>query len=173
MRHPVLQPTHGRSIPERCDGMITLSSHEMMLAATVGIMRQITNLRDKRADYYGAEAEAAWQIHIEGAIGEMVVAKHCNVFWNGNMGNLRAKDAGKLQVRTTRWPNGSLILHPKDLDDDIFVLVTGEAPNYTVRGWISGAEGKSQDLWEEKCKGRPAFFVPQFRLYTMDLITLV
>jgi hypothetical protein len=147
---------------------ITLTSSEMMIAAICGVMRQITNLRDGRRDAYGCQKDGAWQIHIEGACGEMAVARYLGVYYNGNIGNLRASDAGRVQVRTRSRDNYDLIVHPEDNDNVPFVLVTGTAPTYILRGWLLGIDAKQKEYWIDPAGGRPAYFVPQHYLNPMD-----
>ena len=139
---------------------VSLTPSELYMAANVGCLRQCTNLRDGRKHRHGADPSQAWSNHIEGACGEAAVAKALGIYWNGAIGNHKAKDVGKHQVRTTSYPDGSLILHKDDPDEDLFLLVTGIAPDYEVRGWIQGFEGKNLKHWATHT-GRPAFFVPQ------------
>lgn len=152
---------------------IGLTSGELQIAAAVGVLRQLENLGKQRPDAYGAPIDEGWQIHIEGAAGEQAFAKWSNRYWSGNLGNLRAADVGsKVQVRTTRHATGRLILHPddeKDPPDDVFVLLTGAAPTFCIRGWIYGRDGKTDAYWTDPTgKNRPAFFVPQSALRPMD-----
>jgi hypothetical protein len=135
-----------------------------MQAAQVGVMRQVQNLKRGRADAYGASTSMGWQYHIEGAMGEMAVAKAFNLYWNGNLGNLSAGDVGDIQVRTSSRTNGDLIMHPRDRDKDRFILVTGGNGDYNLRGWVLGSEGKLQEYWRDPAGGRPAYFVPQGKL---------
>jgi hypothetical protein len=144
---------------------VTLTWSEVMQAAMVGVMRQTTNLRDGRKDAHGLGSELdGWGLHVEGCCGEMAAAKALGVFWSGSHGTLRVPDIGEqFQVRTrtlrTQQSN-SLILHPSDLDDAIFILVLGRVPAYEVAGWIQGAAGKRPEHWKDPAGGRPAFFVP-------------
>jgi hypothetical protein len=94
----------------------------------------------------------------------MALAKLLNVFWSGAIGDLRAKDAGRLQVRSTSRSDGCLILHDKDPDDDVFVLAIGFSPTFKFRGWITGKSGKDKAYWRDPIGGRPAYFVPQSAL---------
>lgn len=154
---------------------ITLTTAETYHAAMIGITRQVTNLRDCRTDAYGAEKDVGWQLHCEGACGEQAFAKFFGLYWSGAIGDLKADDVGYFQVRTNSRNNGDLILHYNDPDDRIFVLLTGLAPTYTVRGWLWGAEGKDDRWWRESApgKGRAAFFVPQSALKPMSAIALL
>jgi len=146
---------------------ITLTSAEVFHGAVTGVMRQVSNLRDGRQDRHGIAREQGWQAHIEGALGELVVARYTNRFWSGNLGKLRADDVGDLQVRTRSRHDYELILHPTDPDDRAFVLVTGTAPTYRLIGWIRGREGKRQEWWKDPAGGRAAYFVPQRALRPM------
>jgi hypothetical protein len=109
-------------------------------------------------------------LDIEGAAGEMAVAKLANIYWNGNMGNLKAADVGRLQVRTRSRDYYDLILHPTDPDDSAFILVVGKAPRFRIVGWIVARDGKLQKWWKDPAGNRPAFFVPQSELIQFDVL---
>jgi hypothetical protein len=44
--------------------------------------------------------------------------------------------SGHLEVKWTRYLNGSLIINKSDRDDDVAVLVVGRSPVYVLAGWI-------------------------------------
>src|SRR5688572_3645476 len=132
-----------------------------MTAAQVGVMREVQNRRAGRVHAHGCGPDNGWSQHIEGAAGELAVAKALGLFWSGAVGNLAADDVGPLQVRTTRVEAGCLIVHPSDPADRAFVLVTGQAPDFMLRGWIMGRHAKRHKWWADPAGGRPAFFVPQ------------
>jgi hypothetical protein len=140
--------------------VVNLTVDELRLAAAVGVERQIQALQNSRRPVYGEAAGGDWQAHIEGAAAEMAVARWFDRFWAGALGDLMAADVGKLQVRATRHPNGSLILHDRDKDNDAFILVIGVSPRFLLAGWIYARDGKQQQYWRTDT-GRPAFFVPQ------------
>ena len=150
--------------------VIRLSWSEVITAAMVGVFRQVTNLRDGRADAYGASDDRGWQLHIEGCCGEMAFAKLSGLYWSGSLGNLGADDVHLYQVRTTSRDDGRLIVHPGDPDDRVFVLVTGRAPTFRVRGWVRGIDAKNREWWHDPSNGRPAFFVPQSALRSIETI---
>ncbi len=130
-------------------------------------MRVVQNIKKGRRDKYGAETQSVWHTHINGALGEVAVAKYLGRYWDGMgaLGDLHAADVGGgVQVRWTGKPNGDLILHPSDADDKPFVLVTGDAPRFTLHGWILGRDGKLETYWRDPAGGRAAFFVPQNKL---------
>lgn len=140
---------------------ITLTAHEMLLASDVGRMRQISSLRRGLADAHGYSGDDGWTAHIEGACGELVVAKLLGLYWDGSVNTFqRGGDVADLQVRTRSKHYYELIVRPNDKDDARFILVTGIAPVYRVRGWILGRDAKRPE-WSQTHGGRPAaFFVP-------------
>lgn len=150
---------------------VRLSKAEMLMASSVGAMRQISSLAAGRDDAHGA-AGNGWQMHIEGAMGELAAAKAMGRFWSGTINSFGGADMGaRIQVRTRSRHDYDLIVRDNDQDDHLFILVTGEAPEYRVRGWISGSESK-RDCWRKSPNGRPeAWFVPASALHplvTMD-----
>jgi hypothetical protein len=155
------------------NGSIELTWPEVVMAATQGIFRQISAIKNKRADKY-MDDSPGWQTHIEGACGELAVAKFFDLFWSGNYGRLRADDVGPLQVRTTAHATGRLIIYRADADEKIFVLVTGRAPNFCLRGWIRAREGKRAEWLDDPLKQftnapeRRAYYVPIAALHPMS-----
>lgn len=150
--------------------VVQLTPAEIMMAATIGIMRQATNIRDSRKDRYGASKKDGWQLHVEGALGEAAVAKGLDIFWNGSIGTFSAPDVADLQVRSTMWSSGSLIVHKADSSKEIFILVTGVNGKYVLRGWMYGADAKNDEkYWKDpKKENRYAYFVPQRDLEPMN-----
>jgi hypothetical protein len=146
---------------------VSLTSFELEIAALIGSRRQIQNLYALRTDAHGAEPDRGWQYHLEGAAGEMAVAKWRDRYWNGNLGNLKADDVGTVQVRTRSRHDYCLLLHKTDHDDKPYISVSGLAPHFVLRGWIWGREGKLEKYWSDPKGGRPAYFVPQSVLRPM------
>ena len=144
---------------------IKLSSNEMMQAATVGIMRQLSALQKNRIPAHGAGSERDWQYHVEGAMGEFAVAKFYGCFWNGSVGRVDTPDVGALEVRTRSDSNYDLILHESDNDEAYFVLVTGKNGVYKLHGVIQGRRGKRPEFLRDAANNnRQAYFVPKSRL---------
>jgi hypothetical protein len=148
---------------------VTLTSAEWTIALVVAGIRQCANEAVKRVDAHGASPEDGLILHQQGAAAEAAVAKYLGRWWSGAINDLKAADVGNLQVRSTPYQEGSLILHKvKDADDDCFILAVGTAPTFRLAGWIRGRDGKSERFWtEKKNNGRPAYFVPQEALKPM------
>lgn len=151
---------------------VQLTTYEILTGAQVGIMRQAQNLKDRpNADAHGASVTDGWQLHVEGALGEMAFAKALGVYWNGNIGALKAGDVGFFEVRTTSNSTGRLILHPTDKDNSFYVLMIGVNGLYHAKGFIRGTAGKKPEYWEDPTgQGRPAFFVPWHALHPIEHI---
>lgn len=149
---------------------IALSWAEVLLAAQVGIMRQVQNLKLGREQANNHDPGRDWQDHIDGALGECAAAKWMGRYWHGRLGSLGLADVGSYEVRTAAKPGHALILHESDQDDRAFILVTGLNGRYAIRGWILGRDGKRPEFWKDPAGGRGAFFVPQSAL--ADPLTL-
>jgi len=152
------------------NGVVILTPPEMTLALMVGGLRQVTNLRDGRRDAHGARRDRGWQLHVEGAAGELAVAKALNLYWSGRLGCLRASDVGALQVRTTPCNGYRLVIHPEDPDDARFIFVVGMVPCFRLAGWLYASEGKRREWWDDPVGGRPAYFIPETALHAMDTL---
>jgi hypothetical protein len=147
-----------------------LSPHELFQAAQVGVTRRIDNLRRTGINEPHGTPDEAWYADITGACGELVVAKFIDRFWSGQLGNYKARDAGPVQVRTTRYSDGHLLLYDTDVDDHPFVLVYGEAPEFTMAGWCYAREGKHTMYARLTPHGKPAYWVPQSALHPMGVL---
>lgn len=139
-----------------------------MLAMTAGVMRRVETIVLKRKQTYGSKDEDDHQRALEGALGEMALAKYLGVYWHGK-GKCWGPDMiGGHEVRTTSYQSGRLILHPEDKDDLKYWLVTGINGTYQIRGFKYGRDGKQKQYWDDPQGGRPAFFVPQNDLIFQD-----
>lgn len=149
---------------------VKLPWHVVRYACMIGIERQLAG--QGKPGRYGAVRNDGWRLDVIGAVGEAAVAQHYNYYWDGNMGNFEAKDAGPFQCRANGLGNGDLILHDSDKDEDIFILIIAEKlPMVVLAGWLLCSEGKKdRKWWRLACPGdkRPeAHYVPQSALNSM------
>ena len=142
---------------------IRLTLSEMQIAAHVGIQRQLQNLKNNARPAYGAGSSNDWQLHVEGALGEMALAKHLGIYWDGK-GQMRAPDVGCFDVRTRSKHTYDLIVHERDDDDRYIYLLTGGNGVYRFHGGIYARDAKDEQYWRDPAGGRPAYFVPQNKL---------
>lgn len=143
---------------------VSLTRAEQLLwAHPVFGYRQVTNERDGRQDVYGAEKRDGEQNSLDGCLTELAAAKGINVYWSGAF-DLGALDIGfALQVRSTRNPNGGLIIHERDNDDEVFILVTGGPTHYVLQGAMRAGDAKKDAYWRADWTD-PAWCVPQHAL---------
>ena len=122
----------------------------------------------RSAHNYGAPDDQAWQVHVEGKLGELAVAKAFDLYWGpGTFATRHDGDVCRLEVRTTPRSGGALICHPEDPDDRAFILVTGQAPAYRLAGWIPGGDAKREAWWRTDVRAA-AYFVPQSALRPIE-----
>jgi len=140
---------------------ITLDEKELVAAATVGVLRCITHL--VRGDTMKHRGTRDWTLDIEGACAECAAAKGLGVYWDG-MG--LTGDVRGVEVRHTQRPDGHLLLHDgDDQGEKPYLLVTGSAPTYVLRGWVWGHEGKRPVYCAGPPRLRtPGYMVPQAAL---------
>lgn len=139
------------------------------MASEIGRLRQLSSVRHGRKDQHGFKGEG-WNEHIEGACGELAVAKALNLYWNGSIDTFKENDLPGLQIRTRSKHDYDLIVRPDDSNESKWVLVTGRCPEYDVRGWIQGIDAKKPE-WQQTYGNRPAaFFVPAAALNPIETI---
>lgn len=151
---------------------IRLSPSELYLAVQVGVTRQLRALRYKMPDRHGlVQGTPGWALHIEGACGELAVARHLGVFWDLGMDRFKMPDVGDLHVRTRSRHDYDLIVRKDDPREGIYVLVTGTAPVFHIRGWMAGAEAQSPCFLAAHGGREEAYFVPADELYPLSELT--
>jgi hypothetical protein len=159
---------------------VKLEWTEIRLALVAAGDRNLRALNRGRRETYGATPASAWQFHVVGMLGEMAVAKALGVYWQGGWPELDngSGDVGSIQVRATTYPDGALMVYPRDRDEAAYVLVTGVAPILTLAGWIFGRDAKQERYWCTKRPAsagggdmrEPAYRVPQTELRDIDTL---
>lgn len=148
---------------------VTLTPSEVVMAATIGAMRQAESMKSNLKPANGfKDYESPLSIHVEGACGEAAYCKARNQFFEGRINTFKEADIGKVvQIRTRSKEEYDLIVRENDSDAEYFVLLTGVCPTYTIHGYILGADAK-QEKWKKNYGGRtPAYFVPKEALKPM------
>ena len=148
---------------------VELTWKEMMLGAQTGVMRQVENTRGKyRQPSINVGHDRDWQIHIEGALAELAAAKALGIFPAG--GEFRSADLGSgIEVRSSQREVTWMYMKESDVDDNIFVRVTGLNGDYKIHGWITGREGKEFPLEDKYNRGFQSRFVPYDALHPLPL----
>jgi hypothetical protein len=77
--------------------------------------------------------------------GEIAVAKSLGMsdfMPTANTFKSTADIGDNIEVKWTGWMGGHLVIHPKDRDTDVAVLVVGQSPNLRVVGWLPVSQAK-------------------------------
>ena len=150
---------------------IRLTPEELEMAATVGVRCEVHSLKRGSKDKHGFQGGFGkrWAAGCLGAIGEYCVSKATGIPWDTSPErHARGDDVGPILVRTGQKGGRFLIIRPKDKDDKIHVLVTGDKDEYLVHGWIWGRDAKRKEWLTDKGLDRPeAYFVPSSELRDM------
>lgn len=148
---------------------VILTPSELTMAAACGCQRNIEAIRKKLKPAYGFAEEYSWNIHIEGACGEVAAARVLSLFWSPTVNTFSAPDIShNIQIRTRSSHTYDLIVRRKDNPNNLYVHVTGKAPEFLIHGYILGAKAR-RDEWEQRYGGRPpAWFVPRTALKAID-----
>ena len=161
----IIEQTADREVLE-----VRLTFTEMLIAAQVGIMREVSDIKAGRVNKHADGRN--WQNQVAGAIGECAAAKALKIYWGMGVNTFKDPDVGIFQVRTRPEHHYDLILREPDKDHEIFILVTGKASDYRVHGWLYGHEGKKKRYLTDPVGNRPAaYFVPQGLLYSMKYLS--
>jgi len=131
-----------------------------MAGALVGVMRHVSALSRQVEDKHGGKGDMAWQYHLEGACGEMAFAKAVGWYYDSSVDTFKRPDVGPVYVRTRSRHSYELIVRKGD-PSGVYVLVTGQAPGYVVRGWIHSDQAKDGAFLQEYGGREEAYFVPQ------------
>jgi len=146
---------------------VSLTDYELAMAANAACLRNIAAVK---RGYKSKIEDQQWQSHIEGACGEVAVAKAMGKYWGGSVNSFKSSgdiDSTGWEVRTRSSHNFDLIVRKDDPDDRVFILVTGRSPNYCVWGWIKSEDAKQQKWIKDYGGHGEAYFVPHSALRPM------
>lgn len=157
----------GVSIYPNMATSVHLAHHEVRMAAMVGLNRQLAGMRDNRQHKYGMNPEDGWRAHIEGACGELAVAKFLGRYWDGSVDTFKSvPDLADAEIRTRSRHDYDLLIRKDDDPTRVYIHVTGRAPKFHVRGWIRGADAQREEWWHNHGNREWAWFVPADALHT-------
>lgn len=149
---------------------IQLSAKDVAWGEHVGLTRHLESVAKGRANAHGLSDDfgIGLEKHRNGACGELAFCRVRGLEWEASVGTFKDPDVdGIWQVRTRSEAWYDLIIRNDDAGNDLFVLVTGQRPHFTVHGYLLGREGK-QPRFVRRYGGRPAaYFVPQNQLHRL------
>lgn len=124
---------------------ITLTPAEQTVAKSLAVMRQQIARAVARVDQQIGEQDG-WETDEQGIGGEFAVARAFNVYpcleLNPDSGFDLLINGKKVDVKTTKYPNGRLLakLNQRDDEVEVFLLVTGKFPEFTIVGYAATDE---------------------------------
>jgi hypothetical protein len=147
---------------------LTLNESQYQQALDIARRRQEAALKKNRPSAHGYDESDPLKVHLQGSVAELAISLITGEPWHGYLevlseGAKKPPDVGaNLQVRSTDYPTGHLIVHPGDSDQDLFILAIVRGRNITLKGWLPGYEAKQPKYWGDKFRNRrPAYFIPQ------------
>lgn len=149
---------------------VKLEWPEYAMAVNNAVLKTMGAIRKGYQNKHGMVGRG-WTEGIEGTCAEVAVAKALGIFWDGGVGEFKGPDVSdNLQVRWTDKSTNKLIVRDADRDENTYILVIGECPEYNIVGWIEGTEAK-QERYLFGPNGRPpAYFVPQEDLKPIETL---
>jgi hypothetical protein len=149
---------------------LVLTDEQFSYAVSIGVKRMTEAIKLGCKHTAGFEG-VGWTENIEGACGEYAAALFLDLEWEAPVNTFKVGgDVGELQVRTRTDHKHDLILRPGGRGDrptDYFILVTGQAPKFRVRGGILASEGMVGKMRDFGFRA-PAWFVPVERLTKLE-----
>jgi hypothetical protein len=145
---------------------ITLSEEDQQLAIEVGDNRYAVHSKRGTAERFNHKGRSA-EKEYESIGAEIAVARALDLTWEDRpiVQDRKGDIIDGLQVRSTKYSSGRLLIYDTDNNDHDFFLVTGEFPNYIVKGWINCGEGKKIGTLRQLVYDRP----PQICVEQEDL----
>lgn len=154
--------------------LISLSHEDISMAHGIAAKRNSSQRSANRGD--GVVMKSSISADLIGAEGELAVSKALSLPWDGkwlpidvwDTWKVNGNDVANLEVRSTKYATGRLILHDRDKDFSPFILViSSKKPVFRLAGWCYGFEGKKNDYWRDDVP-RPCYMVPQSQLRPMN-----
>jgi len=148
--------------------MIKLTATEISLGAHIGVRRNIESVLSGRGDTVG-NADDTWSSNIDGALAEVAVAKHLNLWLDPNLGKFGDADVGEWHIRATKYKKGHLHLKPQDKSGK-YLLVIGTFDTWRIAGWIDAEQARQEKYFRVMKKERPTpcYWIPQDDLNPLE-----
>lgn len=144
---------------------VTLNFQELRIASSVGVERHIDSLEANIVNQkVGPDSD--WVYNINGACSECAVAKYLGLYWGGHVRSFKNPDIGDLQVRSTTYKDGHLIIKENDNPDHVYVLVIASEPDYYIVGAIKGSKAKEH----KKRDDGKSWWIPQSSLRKPEIL---
>jgi hypothetical protein len=153
--------------------VFTFTDEERRLAMEEGRRRQAVNeakgLRGRnRGPRFG---DRALEVHLLGAAGEVAVASYLGLkheLFKEKEAKRGSDDLPNIDVKTRSRHSYDLIVQKNEDPNKRFVLVTIQNQKTLLHGWCYGEEAMKDEFWADPARGRPAYFMLQSALRSME-----
>ena len=154
--------------------LIKLANDELAQCTIAGLQRLLRKLAGHNSGHYYNNS-LSFQERVceesESVAAEWAVAKYYNLPFNPAQSNNHFKqkaDVGNaLEVKWTKYTDGSLIIYESDRVSDIAVLVVGKSPTFVIKGWIPVAMAQRERY---RHSSQPTWWVRQNNLQPIETL---
>ena len=154
--------------------LIKLGNDELAQCTIAGLQRLLRKLAGHNSGHYYNNS-LSFQERVceesESVAAEWAVAKYYNLPFNPAQSNNHFKqkaDVGNaLEVKWTKYTDGSLIIYESDRVSDIAVLVVGKSPTFVIKGWIPVAMAQRERY---RHSSQPTWWVSQNNLQPIETL---
>jgi hypothetical protein len=154
---------------------VTLNETQQKMAKDVGSKRREAAKKRSRPQPHGVPSSAdghkieLLDLDIQSSGAELAVAIATGQKWNSEIINDSLENApcdvgDNIEVRWSMHPHAHLIIYEENDPDRTYVLVTGNFPNYEIRGYIRGWKGMTPQYWRKTPRGKYAYWISQSEL---------
>jgi hypothetical protein len=110
-------------------------------------------------------------VHLLGAAGEVAVASYLGLkheLFKEKEARRGSDDLPGMDIKTRSKHSYDLIVQKNEDPGQRFVLVTIQDQKTLLHGWCWGREAMKDEFWADPARGRPAYFVRQSFLRSME-----
>lgn len=155
--------------------VFTFSEEDKALVRAEALRRQrINELKGLKGRNGGPEdGDKALRAHMLGAAGELAVASYLGLkdhLFKEAEAKRGSDDLPGIDVKTRSKSHYDLVVQKHENPSKKFVLVTIENRQTLLHGWCYGHEAMNERYWADPARGRPAYFVPQLVLHSMEAL---
>ena len=115
--------------------------------------------------------DKALQVHLLGAAGEVAVASYLGLkheLFKEKEARRGSDDLPGMDIKTRSKHSYDLIVQKNEDPGQRFILVTIQDQKTLLHGWCWGREAMKDEFWADPARGRPAYFVGQSFLRSME-----
>ena len=153
---------------------VDLTIIEVVWAIVLGSWRRLSSWKNGLDALKHTDKKSDFQTDISGAKGELAVAKYLGVYFEPRNMDFKGPDVGReIQVRSTDWENGCLIIRENDAKTKKhkFVLaITPPGMTVWLVGWRFGDECRKDEFihLNEKTGREDGWWLKQEALALME-----